>query len=303
MIETADSDSIYIKHKAITAFFPYAARQGQSGQNKLLNTLLDTARASKRQDFMWHRIRLSVTTLLNEGSPVSPKCAVILMLPHLPWRNSMIDGQFIQLWATAASAVPYTHDIGQSVIDTLLLIASQDSLRPHIPTHMWAWLNKHPSLPPTCIGGCRGTEQNVVQTVRALGDIEILTSYLLHVWSEWGSICPYGLEEMCTSIKEDFCGVGVRHHWRHLLQHLDRVLGQLDPGSEPLGLGEENVQTMKSQYGQLKEVLLEVDEEVTNMLTRESQIDYYLQSTNSGCRVSHNVYVWNTSLMSIVTCL
>jgi len=193
--------------------------------------------------------------------------------------------KIVTLWARAACAVPCTLDIGQSVVDTLLLIASQDSLRPHIPTDMWSWLNKYPSLPSTCIGSSQGTKRTVVQTVRRLGDIEILTSYLLLVWSEWGYLSPDGLEEMCALIREDFSGVGMGYHWKNLLQHLGHILGQLDLGLEHIqqhnqGFGEDDIQSMIVQYKQLKEVLLEVDKEVTDVLICETLTSYHLWSTN-----------------------
>jgi hypothetical protein len=102
-------------------------------------------------------------------------------------------------WAVAASAVPYTEEAGQSVVDILLHIASVDSLRPHIPTGIWTWLNKRPSLPPKCVGRSRGSSGDVVRQVRALRDTEILKSYLLLVLSEWDCIDdqqPGGLAEM-----------------------------------------------------------------------------------------------------------
>jgi len=274
MIEAADLDIIYSRRKAITAFFPYAARQGQGGQNKMLGTLLDSARATKRQGFLWHRIWPSVTVSLNEKNPISLKQAVILASPHLPWWIPTINGHFIQLWATTVCAVPYTLDVSQSVVGSLLLIASQDSLRPHIPIGMWSWLNKCPYLPPTYMGYSQGTRRNVVQTVRRLGNIEIVASYLLLVWSEWGYLSPDGLDEMFILIKEDFYGVGMGYHRRDLLQHLGHILGQLDLGlrhiqQQKQGLSEDEIQLMKGQYGQLKEVLLEGDKGATGMSTCE----------------------------------
>ena len=195
---------------------------------------------------MWHRIRQPFTALLDGGSPVSLRRAAILASPHLPWWNPAIDRHFIQLWAAAAWAIPYADDVGQCVADTLLLIASQESLRPHIPTDMWSWLNKRPCLPPACAGSSRGAERDVVRTVRGLGDVEILTSYLLLVWSEWNYLHPDGLDEMCGSIREDLNGAGLGDHRRDLLQCLDRILGRLDFGLGPTrqreqDLGEDNI--------------------------------------------------------------
>ena len=268
MVKAADPVLICDRYKAITAFFPYAARQVRGGQDKMFNTFLRTARASKRRGFMWHRVRPPVATLLSEESPVSLKQAIIFAVPHLPWWDNTIDGDFVRLWAAAALAVPYSRDIGQCVVDTLLLIASQESLRPHVPVDMWSWLNKRPLLPPTCTGGPRGTEPDVVQAVRGLRDVEVLTSYLLVVWSEWVCIYVGGLEEMCASIREDFSGIGMVDRRKDLLRRLDHILDQLDLGLEPIlqheqGLGEDDIRSMKDQYKRLKEVLLEVDRGVT----------------------------------------
>ena len=270
MVAAADPAPIRLRHKAITAFFPYAARQEQNGQNEMLEILLRTVRASRKQGFIWHRIRPPITTLLGGESPISVKRAIVLVSPHLPWWDRTIDGDFIRLWAAAACAVPYAHDVGQSVVDTLLLIASQDPLRPHIPVGMWSWLNRRPYPPPAPARGSQGTERNVVRTVRSLGDVGILTSYLLLVWSEGVDLYQDGLDEMCASIREDFSGIGMAHHRKDLLQHLDRVLDHLDPGLGPTrsheqGLSGDVTQSMKDQYKRLNEVLLEVDGEVTNL--------------------------------------
>jgi hypothetical protein len=125
---------------------------------------------------------------LNEESPVSIKQAFILMSPHLPWVWKMGGHEdWVQQWAAAASAVPYTDEIGQSVVDTLLHIASNTSLQPHIPIDMWSWLRKSPSLPPICAGRYWGSFSHVIKIVQGLGDIETLTAYLHLIWSEWGT--------------------------------------------------------------------------------------------------------------------
>lgn len=131
MVETAGPGTIYSKRKAITALFPYTVRRERDGRNGLLGMLLRTAAASGRWGFMWRRVRPLITTLFEE-SPISQKRAIILASPHIPW-NTFTNGQrLVRLWAAAASVFQYTDEIGQSVVDTLLHIASQDHLRPHI---------------------------------------------------------------------------------------------------------------------------------------------------------------------------
>lgn len=99
---------------------------------------------------------------------------------------------------------PYSEEVGRSVIDALLQIASEDSLRPHIPVGVWVWLKRQPYLPPVCAGWYLGTSSDIVHHIRGLGDIEILKSYFLLVWSEWDYPDEDGFAETQVSIKEDF---------------------------------------------------------------------------------------------------
>ena len=209
MINAGDLYPISFMNQAITALFSYALWQEQDGQHRVLDVCLHVAKASKEHHFIWHHIRhLPITMLLNEESPVSMKQAFILMSPHLQW--SSLDYHWVQLWAVAASAVPYTDEIGQSVVATLLYIASDDSLQPHIPIHMWSWLNKSPILPPVCTGRCWGKSQDVPQIVQGLGDIETLTSYLLLIWSEWEELEDAGGME--ALVREDFSGIRMGYY-------------------------------------------------------------------------------------------
>ena len=202
MIEAADPNQIYSKRKAITVFFSCTALEERTGQLKVPDMFLDAARASMQRGFMWHRVKPLITTMLNEESPISLKQATILVLPHLPL--ILEDNRhFIRLFSAAASAVPYTDEICQSVVDVLLRNALS---LPHTPVGFWSWLNKRPSLPPLCHGRDVGSRREVVRMVRALGDIETLTSYLLLVWSEWDYLSLGGFEEMCISIREDLVG-------------------------------------------------------------------------------------------------
>ena len=264
MVKAAHPDMIYLRRKAITAFLPHAIWQEKNGQHKILDTFLHTTRASQDPRFMWCWIIPLFATLLDRESTVSLKQAAILMSPHLLWWGSATSGHMIQLWAGAALTVPYTSGIGYSVVDTLLRIASNGSLRPHIPLRMWSWLNKHPHLPPVSTGRYLGSVEGVVQTVRSLVNTETLKSYLLLIWSEWDYLYDEGYHEMHALLREDFNGPGMVHHRGDLLQHLDHILGQLDLGLEYLQqhkprLNGSDLQQMEEQYGKLKEVLLKVD--------------------------------------------
>ena len=241
----------------------------------MFGTFLHAARAlTHYYDCVWHHIEPLVIALLAEESPIPLKRAAILTLPHTSlWR--LPDGEhLIRLWAAAASAVPYSDDTGQSVVDTLLLIACSDSLWPHIPIGMWLWLNKRPSLYAASWGRRLGSQRNALRRIRTLGDIKIFVSYLLLVWSEWDDLRDEGFDEMCFSIREDFSGPKMGDHRQDLLRRLDYVLRRLDLGLEHLRqnkpfLDDRNIQQMKAQYGELENILLEVDRRARGIPIRE----------------------------------
>jgi len=318
MAEAADGHSIQRKRKAITALFPYAVWRERDGQHELLDIIFHLFRAMVAwarhkalgpllldgRMFMWCHIEPFVTTLLIEESPDSLKQAIILASPYIPWEDFATKEPLIQLWAAAASTVPYTDDIGQSMVDTLLRIANDASPRP-IPAGMWSWLNKRPPLPPVCWGRFRGSTQRVARAVRTLGDTEILKSYLLLIWSEWDEPWWAGLNEMCASLREDFNGIGMEHHRQDLLRQLDNVLGRLDLGPEhPYAkLDTHLIQRSKKRYGKLREVLREVDRETTVTLIRELPRLILLFSpltTADVYRASLEFYVFTPTSMSII---
>jgi len=236
----------------------------------MIDAFLGVARAGRYGAFMWKAIRPLTPALFNRASHRT----VVLMSPHLPWYDELRDGNVVARWAAGASAIPYAEEICQSVVNTLLHIASIDSLRIQLPPGIWTWLNKRPPLPPACFGRSMGTKGNAVCEIRGLGDVEILKSYFLLVWSEWGHISDRsGLTEMQTSIREDFGGVGLGEDRKDLIERLDHILGQLGRGSEYLGqrvpwIDTDDIQLAKRQYRELKEMLLEVDMEGLEILTR-----------------------------------
>jgi len=309
MIRAADPYPIEIRKTAITAFFPYAVLQEQNGRHEALDAFLRVQNAARPYYFMEPWVEPFVATLLNEEGPISAKRAATLTSPHLPWRYFANGEHLVPLWAAAVLAVPYTDKTGQIIADTLLKIAACSPLLPHIPSGMWLWLNKRPSLPPDCTERRWGSAQGVVQTIRALGDVEALTSYLLLVWSEWDYI--YGLEEMSASIREDLGGIWMGHHREDLLRRLDYILGQLDRGLEYLrqskpSLNEEDIQRMKAEYGQLKEVLLEVAREATGTLVREYHIPatlFGLLTPADRCGIPLEIHVCDPPPISLIACL
>jgi len=257
MISAGDRGPICSKHKTITALFSYALWQEQNGQHKVLDVCLHAARASKRMDFLWHCIKhLPIAMLLNEESSASTKQAFILMSPHLLWQWG-VDEHWVQAWATAASTVPHTEEVGQSVADVLLHIASCPSLQSHIPPEMWSWLRKSPSLPQVCAGRFQGARLGVTG-VQGLGDMETLTAYLLLVWSKWENLAT---DEIYGLIRGSFSGIRMGYYRKELLQYLDHVLGQLELWLDHLQQhvpqpNEANIQWRQSQYETLRKVLL-----------------------------------------------
>jgi len=279
MAKVADLDQIRSKRKAVAAFFPYAVWQERNGECRTVDAFLLVARASRSGEFMWEAIGPFVTTPFEEESPDSLNRVITLVSPYVRWDTWSFNKTAVTRWEKAASAVPYTEAVGRFVVEALLEIASVNSLRPHIPfgiwarlNDVWAWLKEQPPLPPVWFGRFRGKTRGVVHGVRELGDIQILKSYLLLVWSEWDCVDLRGFTEMCTSLREDFSGIGMGHHRHDLVVRLDHILRQLhwegyirkhNPRCE-----EDSFRTSKSQYGKLKELLLEMDKEALSVLTR-----------------------------------
>jgi len=189
MVEDKDWRPIKAKRKAITALLPYALQEERDGQPEMFDTFIQAVRASKDRDFTWHWIRQYASSIPHETSPR----AILLILPCIRWGRLTAREDLIQRWAVAASEVRCTEEVAQSVVNTLLQIASQEELIPYIPADAWSWLAKRPSLPPICRGRDVGTRGHVVRAVRALKDIEALKSYFLLVWSEWN----YFLSKTC----------------------------------------------------------------------------------------------------------
>lgn len=274
MVEAADPNQILLKRKAISALLPYVIHLDHGEQQRMVDAISCAIDTSDSGAFVWHFVKPHITMLFNKPSPPYQSQVVTLASPYLGWDDSVHDETTVTRWAAAALAVPYTERVGQSVVDALLQIAFIDSLRPYIPIDLWAWLKRQPSLPPECRGREVGTEPDVVNYVRGLGDIEILQSYLL-MWSEWDFLYDSGFMEMQTIVREDFSGIGMWSNRADLIDRLGFVLTQFDRGLGYLKqyrprIGEHDIQWAKEQYREMEEVLLEVDREAANILTRTS---------------------------------
>ena len=268
MAETADPIAIFDKRKAISAILPYAIRLAGGGQQRMVDVFSRVARASNSGEFMWHCVEPLVVALFDEPNTPSPDRVITLVSPYLNWGNFHFDQNIVTRWSTAALAtlaVPYTEEVGRSVVDTLLRIMPVGSLRRYIPVSIWSWSNNEMFLPPAWLGA-QTRKPEVVRQVRAVGDTEILKSYLLLVWLEWGPLEDAALTEMCILIREDFNGIGMGHHREDLRKRLDHVLGQLNQGWEYINrhrpdLRLSNTEIANNQYGELMRVLVEVDRE------------------------------------------
>ena len=300
MAEATDPNPIRSKRKAISALFPYMVYLARDGQPEMADAFLHVARASNstHQEFVWSRVGPYITPLFGKPTPPSLNSVIILASSYAPWSRKLVDQITVTGWAAVVLQVSYTEEVGQSVVDVLFRIASSKSLRPHIPIGIWAWLEKRPSLPPQCWGRSWGTAGGIVRHVRAFGDIELLRSYLLLVWSEWDHIDDKsgGFAEMQMLIRKEFGGIGMERHREDLIKRLDHVLGRLDLGFEYLrehkpGLSWDHLERTKKQYGELKTTLLEVDREATNTVTRTSLVDPFWSVDTHGHTESHSTFM------------
>ena len=248
------------KRKAIISLLPYAVRLARNEQREMMDAILHVALNPRCWGFTWRRIGPYITTLFDKSSPPYLNQVTTLVAPSIHWGDGTYTQHAVARWIAAVLATPYSEVVGQNVVDALLQIVCEDTLRQEIPIEIWAWLKKRPSLPPVCRGRAAGTKSAVVHHIRGLGDIEILKSYFLLVWSEWDYLHDCGLTEMMITIGEEFRGIAMRHHRDDLTERLDYILGQLDQG---VWDSKEHVLRVfeygKEQYRQLKEVLLEVD--------------------------------------------
>ena len=277
--------------KATNAILPYAIRLGRNRQQEMVDAILEAVDALPRildallpedagesdcGSFIWKRILPYMAPLFDEPIPPLLNQAIALALSNpIVWFGDveLREEAMVAVLASVASAAPYTEEGGRSVVDALLQVASIGFLRPYIPIELWAWLNKRPSLPPRCFGRIRGSAPRVVRYVRGLGNIEILKSYLLLVWSEWDPLYQDGLPELCTSVREDFGGIGLWDNREDLIKRLNHILGQLDQGFEHIKRGRPwdsraKFQLQKKQYRTLRDLLQAVDGDAMKTLNR-----------------------------------
>ena len=178
----------------------------------------------------------------------------------------------MRLWMTAASGLPDTPDVYQSVVGVLLQMAYKDELRPHIPVVAWEWLKRRRILRLIISVPGRGIPKGFFQTVQALRDIGLIASYLFVIWSEWNFLTYGDCEEMRHLIREELNGIHAVGYRADLIQRLEFVLSQFDRGREyscapNLRVDEQSFWWARQQYEGFRRDLLELEEEVTMIMS------------------------------------
>ena len=268
-----DASLLESKQKAIAALFPYAVYLEKSGQGDMVDTILRVARASDSV-FLWHHVLTHITALFDESTPPSLNRAITLISPYIPWHLPALNTEnAVAKWAAAASAIPYSEEVGQSVVETLLRILEHDSLLECIPIDVWGLLKNRPSPSPAWWVRFNGCRTSVINHVRGLGDVEILKSYLLLIMSEWDTLDLDFYWQVRASLRKDFSGIGMWCHRDDLIKHLDYVQSQLNHGLEHFKQHcpwncEGDIRQRDMQYGPLKRRLLRADKTAMKDLSR-----------------------------------
>ena len=275
------------------------------GDTRLVDEILLAVRRSP-QGSSWVRryiVPFIDQELERSDSDVYLRIAVCA-LPYVEdaWFHAENKHIFVWRWVSAASRLRYTPEIGQSMVEVLLRMASVYQWRPHLRWGEWRLLGCRPRLPPVCRARslcCNNL--GVISKVESLKDVEILRDYLIVVWSEWDWLAPWVCSYMCTVIRKRFRGERNRGHRDELRDRLIHIQNQLDLGLDHLRkLGSEMTvacfQPTKEAYEALMETLsgvetpsevgiqLEVESpsEVGSLqITRERTPDQHLDSSVS----------------------
>ena len=259
MVKSNNTNLIISKRKAISTLLPYAVLLEQGGQQGVINPILRAARLSgsdfsNHGKFMWRHVVVYISRLFEKRSPTSLNRLIALISPFVPWGGALNNTIAVSRWAAAASAIPYTEEVGLSVVDALFQIAYIDLLRPHIPIEMWGWVKRGVSFPSVCSGLALGARVSTVAYVRKLGDVDLLKSYFVLIWTDRWIFRSAQTFDMEVSLREDFCGAEMAHHRKDLIERLDYILGQLTRRVETYPVRE-----AKAQYTKLRDILVKVD--------------------------------------------
>ena len=266
MAKASNSDLVLSKRKAVNTLFPHAIYLEEIGQPGMIDAILRAAKALDSSapnagKFMWSRVVPYISRLFEERSPTSMNRVIALISPYVPWDGALNNKVAVARWAAAAKAIPYSDDVGSSVVDALFQIATIDFLQARIPKDIWEWMKKQPPLPPMCYGVLRGGYEGTFYYIRRTGDLDLLKSYFLIRWTERYTLDSDDMRVIEMSIREDFSGAATAKHREDFMKHLDFVIGRFD---RSLGLVEEEDQRApyekaKGRYKKLKDILVEVD--------------------------------------------
>ena len=248
---------IFLKRKAINTLLPYAIFLEQGGHQGMIVAISRAARVSDSDlkthgKFMWPRVVQYISRLYEKQSPTSLNRAITLISPYVPWEGALNNPVAVARWAAAASTAPYSDEVGKSMVVTLYQIAFISFLRPHIPINTWRMLKTQPPLSIEGHGVREGCSRRVVTYIRALGDIDLLKSHFLLVWTEDWVPSLGNTHIMKASIREHFSGVEMAQQRKDLINHLDNLLTamyRMNP----------NPLEKRRRCAEMRDVLLELD--------------------------------------------
>jgi len=256
-----------LSSEVVHLLFWYAVREERRGDTGPFDAILSLTKresdGSCSHEPLWD---LSASKMCTYGSPR----AAVLVGPYIHWgQEQSADAQgLIPKWAAGISVAPHTEEVAGSVVDTLLQIAAIPNLRPFIPANAWSWLNDRPSLPPSHRGLLWGCNRDIVRTVRALGGIGILTSYLIVIWPQCIFVDDDGFAEIQISVCENFKGISMGYHRAELIRRLDSILVNKPSRRSGVTLAYPFFPGTTRKYREFKKALQEMDQEANEILNR-----------------------------------
>lgn len=251
----------------------------------MLDAISHIAEAMHHKGLIWYPVKPFITAMFKKPNPPSLNWVLGLISPNVPWHDGPHDKNMVASQVAVTSAALNPEEVHWSVADELLYLAFIDTLQPFIP-------NDFPKRP-------KGTGGDITHKVRALGDFRILESYLLLVWSEWSyelDDLPGDLAEMQASIQEEFCGIEMFCQRENLIKRLDGVLVDIDLEDHS------HSRWAEEQCGELRRVLLEVDEEAVSTLTRKPPtfIWFDLLTPTDAYRIPPDIRVCSPSPIPVI---
>lgn len=252
--------------KPLASILPYAFMKAEGGDTSLLDGVLLAARRFPRGS-KWIRDYIGpiISETLSKSSSTKRKQIIVCALPYLEdaWFDIEEKKGFVDRWLSAAR-LKYSPEIGRSVVEVLLRMASVRQWQPHITQEAWTWLKRRPQLPPVCRGrsSCC-TSAAAVSAVRSLNSPELLKEYLVTVWSEWDWPIPWVRDYMHTTVTESFGGEEMKGHREELCNRLRTIRDRFELGldhlqKEGLEMSADEFQSTKEAYKELLGTLEEM---------------------------------------------